>query len=243
LHVAQPTPRQMHQKYGSHSPDLHSTGVMTQSSSAASLAASSLAELTVRLTSKRDCTSSATQPAFRAKQFYHIPFEEAYSDLAKQRNLRKLGKLFKEADIDGSGTMSLEELREAMQKPWIVRTFAALGVQPHQSDMLFRCLIQGTHKTELTLHEFIEGLTTFIHTTSDGSSRELDVGLFRPTRDAKQQRQGLQATPALHMPTVGIGLNLPPIHFMPEDAVRSAFVHTAAAKALHSPRSSRLGSR
>jgi len=229
--------------HGCRSLELHSTGVMRRSASA-SLAASPLVELThgFQRGSKKAHSSSAARPTFHAKQFYHTPFEEAYSDLAKQRNLRKLFILFEEADADGSGEMSLDEFREAMQKPWILRTFAALGVQPHQSDLLFRCMVQGTQKTELSIHEFIEGLTTLIGTASDGTSKEIDVGMLRPTREAKLQRQCLQPPHASHVlpsglqkSASGIGLNLPPVHFLPEDAVRCAFVHSATAKAIHPP--------
>mmetsp|Transcript_99852 Transcript_99852/g.265380 ORF Transcript_99852/g.265380 Transcript_99852/m.265380 type:complete len:236 (-) Transcript_99852:138-845(-) len=220
-------------------------------SASASLIASPLAELTM---TKRQMSMGRTQgglgnPSLSTMQFYQTPFEAAYSDLAKQRNLRKLEALFLEADADGSGDMSLEEFREALRKPWIQRTFSALGVQPHQSELVFRSMVKGKNKDELRIEAFIEGLTRLVGTSIDGTGRELDLAMLKPTKAAKlmaaankkQCDSPKKAAPSHHeapaasQTTTGVGLGLGPVHLLPEVTIQRAFVHSAAAKALHPP--------
>uniref|UniRef100_A0A7S2JDC1 EF-hand domain-containing protein n=1 Tax=Alexandrium andersonii TaxID=327968 RepID=A0A7S2JDC1_9DINO len=176
-------------------------------------------------------------------QFYQTPFEAAYSDLAKQRNLRKLEALFLEADSDGSGAMSFDEFREALRKPWIQRTFSSLGVQPHQSELVFRSMVKGKNKDELRIDAFIEGLTRLVGTSIDGTGRELDITMLKPTRAAKLKRQQTLESAWLpaagqSMGSAGVGLGFGPVHLLPEDTIQRAFVHSAAAKALRPPNAS-----
>mmetsp|Transcript_38089 Transcript_38089/g.118825 ORF Transcript_38089/g.118825 Transcript_38089/m.118825 type:complete len:228 (+) Transcript_38089:144-827(+) len=188
-------------------------------------------------------------PALGVRQFYQTPFEAAYSDLAKQRNLRKLEALFTAADADGSGEMSLEEFREALRKPWIQRTFSSLGVQPHQSELVFRSMVKGKNKDELRIDAFIDGLTRLVGTSIDGTGRELDIELLKPTKEAKERRlrtiQGDAKDDGVSPShtTTAVGLGLGPVHLLPEATIQRAFVHSAAAKALYPPNSSKKPAR
>mmetsp|Transcript_45655 Transcript_45655/g.132227 ORF Transcript_45655/g.132227 Transcript_45655/m.132227 type:complete len:248 (-) Transcript_45655:122-865(-) len=229
-------------------------------SASATLAASPISELT--MTNRRASFAKSQRgqghPALGVMQFYQTPFEAAYCDLAKQRNLRKLEALFLEADADGSGEMSLDEFREALRKPWIQRTFSALGVQPHQSELVFRSMVKGKNSHDLRIDAFIEGLTRLVGTSIDGTGRELDIEMLKPTREAKLRRQktlpdisdseasrsevhGHASLSSAQTTTVGLGLG--PVHLLPEVTIHRAFIHSAAAKALHPPNTSKRPAR
>jgi Ca2+-binding EF-hand superfamily protein len=184
---------------------------------------------------------------FTHTQFYNKPFDVAYEDLAKARNLRKLEILFFQADTDGSGEMSLDEFREAMRQPTIQKAFAALGVQPHQSEMVFKTL--DKRKTgELSINEFMTGLTDLVGTDIDGTGKELDIETLRPAFKAKQKHhvhvqqmfstadtpKRSNSAPQLLEKSRTPGLDLGPVHLLPKVKVQRAFVHSASALALHS---------
>merc|ERR550532_2416443 len=141
-------------------------------SSSMSLVASPKSELTFRSQpfKAKSFRSPVQQPPTNVSQIFQTPFEAAYSDLAKQRNLRKLEALFVEADTDGSGEMSLDEFQKALRNPWIARTFSTLGVQPHQSELVFCSMVEGLPRgrdAELSIQAFIRGLTALVGTSID----------------------------------------------------------------------------
>merc|ERR1719262_1537428 len=70
--------------------------------------------------------------------------------------------------------------------PRIQRAFAALGVQPHQSELVFKSL--DKRKTgELSITEFMTGLTELVGTDIDGTGKELDIETLRPAFKAKSK--------------------------------------------------------
>jgi len=180
---------------------------------------------------------------FKAKSFYSTPFDVAYMELAKARNLHKLEVLFVEADADGSGEMSLDEFRDALRQPRIQRAFAALGVQPHQSELVFRSLDKRKHG-ELSITEFMGGLTDLVGTDIDGTGKELDIETLRPAHRSKMKnlsvcelrtigRSASQQKLAHSSATKVSNLDLGPVHLLPKVKVQRAFVHSASAQALH----------
>jgi len=197
--------------------------------------------------------SSGSVPAkrrplqYNQKQFYSTPFDVAYEELAKARNLHKLEILFVEADADGSGDMDIGEFRDALRGPSFQRAFAALGVQPHQSELVFRSL--DKRKTgQLSITEFMTGLTDLVGTDVDGTGKELDIELLRPAFRSSQKnlstcqlgskRRGLavsRSDSSLTTETKSANqtLGLGPVHLLPKLAVQRAFVHSASAQALH----------
>jgi len=181
---------------------------------------------------------------FTQNQFYSTPFDKAYEELAKARNLRKLELLFYEADTDGSGDMSLHEFREGLRCTRLQRAFAALGVQLHQSELVFRSLDKrGTG--ELTITEFMQGLTELVGTDVDGTGKELDIETLRPAYRSRQRSLSVCQKPSalsrstsaprlIHdEPKHNSNLDLGPVHLLPKVKVQRAFVHSASAQALH----------
>lgn len=185
-----------------------------------------------------------------------MPFEVAYIEASRQRNLRKLQALFTEADADGSGRLDLDEFRGALRQPGFQRAFSALGVQPHQSELVFKSMCNGVDVDEgdLSITEFMRGLMKLVGTDVDGTGRELDLALLRPTREATMRReQGLvEMMAASSSPKNararaskgGMGrcksqaaLTLGAVHLLPEAQVQRAFVHSASAMALASAHS------
>jgi len=197
-------------------------------------------------------------PKFHQSQYYTKPFDTAYADLAKARNLRKLETLFLEADADGSGEMSFDEFREALRIPRIQRAFSVLGVQPHQSEPIFRFL-DRQKRGELGITAFMSGLTELVGTDIDGTGKELDVETLRPAYKSKVKyhthymplanavvnpmanSKGMSATRTKSLTDLGSSLDLGPVHLLPKAKVQRAFVHSASAQALHPPISVRLG--
>jgi len=190
---------------------------------------------------------------FHQSQFYTKPFDTAYAELARARNLRKLETLFISADTDGSGEMSFDEFREALRIPRIQRAFSVLGVQPHQSEPIFRYL-EDRHPSwekngELTITVFMEGLTELVGTNiGDGSGKELDVETLRPAYKAKVKyhshympraktavsgTSNSKLTRSNALVQAASILDLGPVHLLPEAKVQRAFVHSASAQALH----------
>jgi len=186
-------------------------------------------------------------PQFHQSQFYTKPFDLAYADLAKARNLKKLEVLFLEADADGSGEMSFTEFREALRIPRIQRAFSVLGVQPHQSEPIFTFL--DKKKTgELSITVFMEGLADLVGTDMDGTGKELDVETLRPSYKAKIRYHSHYQPPVNPMglatkrfsrtginsaTNLSTNLDLGPVHLLPQAKVQRAFVHSASAQALH----------
>lgn len=185
-------------------------------------------------------------PQFHQTQFYTKPFDTAYEELAKARNLRKLELLFYEADADGSGEMSLDEFRDALRMPRIQRAFSVLGVQPHQSEPIFKFL--DKRKTgELGIGLFMTGLTELVGTDIDGTGKEIDVETLRPAYRAKmkhhshifamsphgQRVSSMRPATAPQQNAKTASLDLGPVHLLPKVKVQRAFVHSASALALH----------
>jgi len=185
------------------------------------------------------------RPQFKQTQFYSAPFDVAYEELAKARNLHKLEILFIEADTDGSGEMSLDEFKEAMLMPKVQRAFAVLGVQPHQSELVFKSL--DKRKTgELSITEFMGGLTALVGTDMSGKGSELDIEKLKPAYQSKMRHLSVtqKRTPAearaASAPKLGgsetkaSNLDLGPVHLLPKLKVQRAFVASASSSALHS---------
>lgn len=119
-------------------------------------------------------------------QYFHRPFEVAYRHLARQHNLRRLQALFIEADTDRSGSMSLDEFREALRKTHIQKSFSILGVQPHQAEVIFKSM-DKEQTGELSIQDFMTGLEELVGSDLDEAHMEIDVDTLRPAFKTKQQ--------------------------------------------------------
>lgn len=123
------------------------------------------------------------------KQLYQKSFEVAYRDIAEQRNFRRLELLFKEADDDDSGEMSLQEFRIALRKPWIQQSFSMLGVQPHQAEIVFKTMNKSKagKREGIGIEDFMTGLETLVGGDLDGPPRDLDVDMLKPSYKAREK--------------------------------------------------------
>lgn len=152
-------------------------------------------------------------------QFYQTPFDVAYEQLSKQRALRRLEQLFYECDEDGSGGMSLDELQQSLKQPAIMKTFAQLGVQPHQSEVIFRSM-DKSKSGELTINAFIGGLTEMVDFEA---GKELDIDMLRAGNQKTKKKQ--------------VWANFSPQQEAPRQPstrqLHRAFMNSASAQALH----------
>eukprot|EP00929_Paragymnodinium_shiwhaense_P011906 TRINITY_DN11829_c0_g1_i1.p1 TRINITY_DN11829_c0_g1~~TRINITY_DN11829_c0_g1_i1.p1 ORF type:complete len:259 (-),score=70.40 TRINITY_DN11829_c0_g1_i1:351-1127(-) len=172
----------------------------------------------------------------KLNQYFHAPFDVSYEVIAKQRNLRLLESLFYEADEDGSGTMDIDEFTTSLNNEKIKAAFARLGIQPHQSELVFKTL--DVHKTgELSIGEFMGGLTNIVGSLDFSmQANELDVKLLRPgkRKKSKQQEEEEKQKAAMRRSSSTM---LPPLEGAgtkaQSDQLHRAFVHAALAQALH----------
>lgn len=165
-------------------------------------------------------------------QFYQVPFDLAYKKVAARRNLRKLEALFFDADTDHSGAMSIDEFNEALRIPRIQRAFSTLGVQPHQSELVFKSLDKAK-RGQLRIDEFMVGLTDLVRrlgVNPDGSSKELNIEMLRPSYVATQRLLDMSGTD-------------PTTHLSPINAFQTTEVPSRPSSRLDSRPSSRLDSR
>lgn len=190
-----------------------------------------------RVLEKRPYTHKLTQ-------YFHAPFDVSYEVIAKQRNLRLLESLFYEADEDGSGTMDLDEFTKSLNNEKIKAAFARLGIQPHQSELVFKTL--DVHKTgELSIGEFMGGLTNIVGSLDFSmQANELDVEMLRPGNVKRRQSREAAQQEALNKQArkSASSASLPPLEGSKggfrnakayEDQLHRAFVHAALAQALH----------
>jgi len=192
--------------------------------------------------SRRNNTSSDTT--------FHSPFEVAYQRIARRRNLQRLADLFVEADADGSLLLSMDEFREAMREPSMQRMFSTLGVQPHQSELVFKTMcnlnVQRPQGMELSIEQFMQGLTSLVGADVDGSGKEIELDMLRPTRQAKSKREAwaqinlgdpasdLSVTvPGLKNPQRSSSSDVFQVDRLPPEAIHRAFLASDRAQALH----------
>lgn len=87
----------------------------------------------------------------------------------KERYLNELRDLFQEMDDDGSGTLTLEEIKEYFADPRVMSYFQALGLDPNDTERLFR-LIDDDGSGDVNVEEFLCGCMRL-----KGGARSIDV--------------------------------------------------------------------
>eukprot|EP00929_Paragymnodinium_shiwhaense_P034772 TRINITY_DN18877_c0_g1_i1.p1 TRINITY_DN18877_c0_g1~~TRINITY_DN18877_c0_g1_i1.p1 ORF type:complete len:663 (-),score=168.59 TRINITY_DN18877_c0_g1_i1:169-2157(-) len=65
-------------------------------------------------------------------------------------------RIFKEADVDKSGTICYKELKDHLNDPWVRAYFAGLEIDPSEAQIIFS-LIDIENKNEVTIDEFVDG--------------------------------------------------------------------------------------
>uniref|UniRef100_A0A7S0AXZ7 EF-hand domain-containing protein n=1 Tax=Pyrodinium bahamense TaxID=73915 RepID=A0A7S0AXZ7_9DINO len=87
----------------------------------------------------------------------------------KERYLAEMKELFIEMDEDGSGTVSLAEVQEYFADPRVQSYFAALGLDPADTERLFN-LLDCNEDGECDVEEFLDGCLRL-----KGVARSIDV--------------------------------------------------------------------
>jgi len=156
------------------------------------------------------------------RQQYTAPYRLAYQDLARKEYLHELEILFQKIDEDGSGLLELDELQRSMRHKDVVKAFANLKVQPHQSEVIFKSLDKN-RLGELTIQEFCNGLGLIVGEMPE--TGELDVEKLRAKhRSRKNCENGEAPAPPLVSESDAPAL--------PQVRLQKAFVHSASAKAM-----------
>merc|ERR1740121_338512 len=78
-------------------------------------------------------------------------------------------RIFKEADIDGSGTISFNELQRHLETPWMKAYFAGLDIDPSEARIIFT-LIDTDGSDEISIDEFVDGTMKL-----KGHAKSIDV--------------------------------------------------------------------
>eukprot|EP00429_Kryptoperidinium_foliaceum_P054854 CAMPEP_0176090694 /NCGR_PEP_ID=MMETSP0120_2-20121206/45421_1 /TAXON_ID=160619 /ORGANISM="Kryptoperidinium foliaceum, Strain CCMP 1326" /LENGTH=231 /DNA_ID=CAMNT_0017424575 /DNA_START=1 /DNA_END=692 /DNA_ORIENTATION=+ len=172
-------------------------------------------------------------PGSRSQQFRR-DFEDAYESLSRHRYLMRLEKLFLLTDIDGSGSVTIDELQEALRTHPAQAMFGSLGVQPHQAIMIFKAFDRNCDG-ELSRDEFISGVACLSGPGIDGCcSGEVDTDKLRPANFEKCFNTALHPRSATACaPPIG-HRQLPEVNAAGSRSPSyRAFVHSAVSQALH----------
>jgi len=86
-----------------------------------------------------------------------------------KRTSEEVKRIFKDADLDGSGTLSAEEFRGRLENPWVKAYFAGLDIDPSDAIIIFT-LMDTTGNQQVSIDEFIDGTMKL-----KGGARSLDV--------------------------------------------------------------------
>jgi len=92
----------------------------------------------------------------------------AYEDDVRSTT-QEVMRIFEEADVDGSGTMTFDELKAHLQKPRVQAYFAALDIDPTDARTIFT-LIDVDGSGAVNCEEFVNGTMKL-----KGVSKSIDV--------------------------------------------------------------------
>jgi len=92
--------------------------------------------------------------------------------------------LFCEVDYDNSGNLTLDEFHRALRCPRIHKAFSVLGIQPHQSTLVFKTLDVDRNGI-VSINEFMTGLTALVGANLEYIGKELNITSLTPTLKAR----------------------------------------------------------
>jgi Ca2+-binding EF-hand superfamily protein len=112
--------------------------------------------------------ASSLANSLSSKSTFQKPFDTAYHQLQKQRDLEFIKSLFSDCDADHSGYIDEKEFTDCMNHPRTFRIFQQrFGVQKHQTAMVFAAFDIDGDRT-ICLKEFLETCTFLMQVVKDG---------------------------------------------------------------------------
>jgi hypothetical protein len=136
-----------------------------------------------------------------AQSYFRKPYSEAYASIESARHLQLLESIFKAADDDNSGRVSLPEFRHCLAKAECRKVFSDFGIQPWQAEEVYRYLDRD-RTGDLTIVEFMtsfEELLRWGHEQTKGERqfeidmKKLRMESYRVKLAAQQEKQEQKA--------------------------------------------------
>jgi len=96
---------------------------------------------------------------------------DAFTDQMQAR-CREVKRIFSEADKDGKGSLTFEQLQEHLSNPWVEAYFHGLEIDPNEAAIIFT-LMDVDHDGTVSADEFIKGTMKL-----KGSAKSVDMLLL-----------------------------------------------------------------
>ncbi|CAE7631937.1 scn4aa [Symbiodinium necroappetens] len=96
---------------------------------------------------------------------------DAFTDQMAAR-CREVRRIFNEADIEGKGALTYEQLKDQLSNPWVKAYFHGLDIDPNEAAIIFT-LMDTDHNGTVTADEFIDGTMKL-----KGSAKSVDMLLL-----------------------------------------------------------------
>jgi len=87
----------------------------------------------------------------------------------EKRTSEEVRKIFVAADTDGSGTMTMRELVDTVEKPWVKAYFSGLNIDPSEAEIIFS-LMDTDGSDCISIDEFVRGVMML-----KGQAKSIDV--------------------------------------------------------------------
>jgi len=87
----------------------------------------------------------------------------------QRRTSEEVRRIFKEADLDNSGTLSFQELASHLENPWVKAYFSGLDIDPSEAGIIFT-LIDTDGSNTVSIDEFVDGTMKL-----KGHAKSIDV--------------------------------------------------------------------
>uniref|UniRef100_A0A7S2BI91 EF-hand domain-containing protein n=1 Tax=Alexandrium andersonii TaxID=327968 RepID=A0A7S2BI91_9DINO len=87
----------------------------------------------------------------------------------QRRTSEEVRRIFKEADVDNSGSLSFEELSRHLENPWVKAYFSGLDIDPSEAGIIFS-LMDTSGNNSISIDEFVDGTMKL-----KGHAKSIDV--------------------------------------------------------------------
>ncbi|CAE6971746.1 unnamed protein product [Symbiodinium natans] len=96
---------------------------------------------------------------------------DAFTETMASR-CREVRRIFNEADVEGKGALTYEQLKDQLSNPWVKAYFHGLDIDPNEAAIIFT-LMDTDHNGTVTADEFIDGTMKL-----KGSAKSVDMLLL-----------------------------------------------------------------